>query len=230
VLDRAPKRLRDRDRAVTAADYERIALDASRRLARARCIPAMDPAGDHSPGWVTLLIVPNDSVARPVPSVALKQQVATDVSARAPATLVAVDTDDANGDPTPELVVRGPSYVEVAIDTTVVPGAVGSIADLEAALTDAIDAFLHPLTGGERGRGWEFGELPCHSDVYALLEGVEGVDHVGSLAVTFSGDDESLTVIEGQETPSVAADTLVTSGDHTVVVDVTQLTTAGGGQ
>ena len=230
VLDRAPKQLRDRDRAVTAADYERIALDASRHLARARCIPAMDPAGDHSPGWVTLLVVPNDPVARPVPSVALKHRIATEVSNRAPATLVAVDTDDANGDPTPELIVRGPSYVDVAVDATVVPGAVGSIADLEAALAEAIDAFLHPLTGGETGRGWQFGELPCHSDLYALLEGVEGVDHVASLAVTFSGEEESLTVNEGQERPSVAADTLVTSGTHTVVVDATQLTATGGGQ
>lgn len=230
VLDRAPKQLRDRDRAVTTADYERIALDASRRLARARCIPAMGPAGEHSPGWVTLLVVPNDPVARPVPSVALKHRVATEVSDRAPATLVAVDTDDANGDPTPELLVRGPSYVDVAVDATVVPGAVGSLADVEAALAEAIAAFLHPLTGGERGRGWQFGELPCHSDLYALLEGVAGVDHVASLALTFGGEGESLTVTEGQETPSVAADTLVTSGSHTVVVDATRATVTGGEQ
>ena len=104
VTDRAARELRDRNRAVAPADFERIAMDASRRLARARCLPAMDRAGEHRPGWVTLLVVPRSSGSKPTPSATLRGQVERAVAERAPATLV---------DGERRHVVRGPSYVSV---------------------------------------------------------------------------------------------------------------------
>ena len=38
--------------------------------------------------------------------------------------------------------------------------------------------FLHPLTGGRDGRGWDFGEAVYLSDVAALIEDTPGVDAV----------------------------------------------------
>ncbi|WP_435158798.1 baseplate J/gp47 family protein [Haladaptatus sp. DFWS20] len=221
VLTRAPKELRDRGKAVAKEDFERVAMAASRQLARAKCIPAMDEMGEYSPGWVTVLIVPNDQREKPVPSVELKHRVTGGVSDRAPATLVAADRVRSGNDAVsvPELVVRGPSYVEVSVTTTIEAGSVGSISTLEADIRDQLSGFLHPLTGSETGVGWEFGELPCLSDFYALLEGIDGVDHVADLSVTFRGDDETRTVTEGEQPPNVAVDVLVYSGAHVVTVD-----------
>lgn len=208
VLSRAPERLRDRDRAVAAADYERIATDMARELARARCIPEMNQGGDHEPGWVTLLIVPDAKRPRPTPSTGLKAHVESEVTERAPATLVTAD----------QLVVRGPSYVAASVDTSLVAAGTGSVATLEESVTSAVAAFLDPLTGGENGEGWMFGNLPTTSDLYAVLEGVEGVDHVASLSVTFTSNEGAATVREGEESPSVSADALVHSGSHDVTV------------
>ena len=223
VVERAPKELRDRNRAVSGGDFERLAMAASRKLARVRCIPSMDDAGEYSPGWVTLLVVPDEARPKPVPSVELKDRVAASVSEHAPATLVAHGGTRPEGSDArvPELVVRGPSYVEVSVATTLRAGEVGSVSALEAAVVRALDAFLHPLTGGEAGDGWAFGELPCLSDLYALLEGVDGVDHVVDLELTFRGADESETVSEGEENPNVAADVLAFGGTHAVAIDGT---------
>jgi hypothetical protein len=208
VVSRAPKQLRDRDRAVTEVDYERIAMNAARRLARVKCIPDMNRAGESEPGWVTLLIVPNDPRPKPFPSAGLKEQVWKAVSDRAPATVVAAD----------RLVVRGPSYVEVTVETDLVAEGRGSVATLEEVVTGEIQAFLHPLSGSEEGEGWAFGELPAMSDLYALIEGVDGVDHVTELSIRFGTSEGVATIREGEEPPSVSEDALIYNGVHEVTV------------
>ena len=211
VLERAPKELRDRDRAVTEADFERIAADASRRLARTRCYSGMNPASESESGWVTVLIVPDSGREMPVPSVTLREEVHAHVSERAPATLV--------GDPD-QLVVRGPSYVGVSVTADLVTTGVGSVSTLEETAVTEAAAFLHPLTGGDDGDGWAFGDAPCLSDLYGLLEAIDGVDHVADLELDFQGDDESVRVREGDTEPSLATDALVYSGTHEVTANV----------
>lgn len=210
VFTRAPKQLRHRGRAVAVADFERIALDASRKLARVRCIPEMDRSGARHIGWVTLLIVPNVQRPNPIPSPELKERVFEAVRERAPATLV--------GPEDPHLVVRGPRYVEISVETRLVAESVGSISSLEERVEAEITAFLHPLSGGSSGDGWAFGERPYLSDLYALLEGIEKVDHVRDLSVTFRGSDRTTSVTEGGPTPTLAQDEVIYSGMHEVRV------------
>jgi hypothetical protein len=128
------------------------------------------------------------------------------VGERAPATLVAAD----------RLVVRGPSYVSASVETTVVVAPGASVSTVERTATAAVDAFLHPLTGGPTDDGWRFGELPCPSDLYALLERVTDVDHVTSLTLVFRGSGEPVRVRDGDPLPTVAADALVYSGTHEI--------------
>ncbi|MFA9516351.1 putative baseplate assembly protein [Halopenitus sp. H-Gu1] len=219
VLGRAPQTIRDRGRAVTPADFERIAADASRRLANVRCIEGMNRAGEREPGWVTLLIVPDDQRMKPVPSIGLKRDVEDALSDRAPASLVARD----------RIVVRGPSYVAVGIEATVVGADVRSVSALEERIDDHLREFCHPLTGGPDGDGWAFGDLPDISTLFALIEGIEGVDHVSSLSVTFDGGENVVTVTEGEATPSVAADTLVYNDSHELTVRMADRPTGSEG-
>ena len=216
VLNRAPRELRDRGRAVTAADVERVASGASRRLARVRCLPGMDAGGESRPGWVTLVLVPEVAEAKPLPSATLRGAVGDAVRAALPATVVATD----------RLVVRGPSYVTVAVEARVAGDGSRTVSELETAVVDALSAFLHPLTGGFAGDGWAFGDLPAPGDLFARLEDVEGVDHVAALAVRYEGVDAAVTVREGEAPPRVAEDVLVTGGSH--AVDATATAPMGG--
>lgn len=206
VLERAPRELRDRGRAVTAVDVERVASGASRRLARVRCLAGLDADGETRTGWVTLLLVPDGSEAKPLPSATLRETVGDAVRAALPASVVATD----------RLVVRGPSYVTVGVETRVAGDGSRTVSELETAVTAALAAFLHPLTGGPSGEGWAFGDLPGPGDLFARLEDVDGVDHVADLSVRFEGAGATVTVGEGESPPRVAADVLVTGGAHEV--------------
>jgi len=121
------------------------------------------------PGEVSIIIVPRSAAAKPLPSLELIRRVQ--------------DFLDTVRAPTARLTVVGPLYLRVNVDAVVavasLDGATGILAEVERTVT----AFLHPLTGGLDGKGWDFGRKPHLSDVYALIEAVPGVDHVQSLDV-----------------------------------------------
>lgn len=214
TLHRASTELRDRGRAVTKDDFERVAITASRGLARVRCIPDLNRTGSYCPGWVTLLLVPRSQEPKPVPSREVKERVVARMHQRAPAVLT---------DPhASRLVVRGPSYIAVSVQTTVQMTGGRSVSRVEEVLIEMITAFLHPLTGASDETGWNFGELPSFSQFYALLEKSDDVDHVENLKITFQGRDlhgRLKNVSREQEPmPRVPPDALVFSGTHEVVV------------
>jgi hypothetical protein len=222
VGQRGPLEIKDRDKAVAAVDVERIAASAARKLARVRCFPGMDQVGDRTPGWVTVLIVPDGPEPKPVPSVSLQEHVHETVAARAPVGLVAAE----------QLVVRGPTYVAASVEAELAPSDAGrrSISALEESARRALAAFFDPVSGGPDGDGWPFGELPCPSDCYALLEGLDGVDHVTDLVLRFEEDDGVYEVRSDEETPGVNPDVLIYSGVHEVVARAPSLSRSAGGR
>jgi hypothetical protein len=57
------------------------------------------------------------------------------------------------------------------------------VLDLAAA---ALERFFDPLRGGPDGRGWPFGRSIYVSEIYALLDGLPGVDYVSRLMLDIS--------------------------------------------
>jgi predicted phage baseplate assembly protein len=210
AVERAPQAIKNRGRAVSAEDFEQIAKESSRQLATVRCEPEMDETGDRTPGWVTLLIIPRERRARPTPSLELRQQVTEAVGERAPATLV--------GHETKRIVVRGPDYTEVSVETTVDTRGVESVTNLKNTVEETLEAFFHPLTGGRDGEGWAFGRAPKLSQLRTLVEGTQGVDRVREMAMTIETASEEKIIRDPEKTPVLARDEMISSGTHEVNV------------
>jgi len=183
---RGSRSLRHRGRAVAAGDLEDLALEASREVARARAVrPAgydpftvwLDPARPRltaahaqlAGGRAGVVVVPAAPGDRPAPSPGLLAEVRAYLVARAAATA--------------EVWVSGPEWIEVGVVATVVaaPGADPDAVRRE--IHGRLRAFLHPLTGGAAGAGWDFGRKPHRSDLFALVRAVPGVSHLRQLAV-----------------------------------------------
>lgn len=173
-----PRQLRHRGRAVTVEDFEDLAYAASADVARAKAIPAFSDDGTQ-PGMIGLIVVPQSDIRRPIPSLGLLEQVKAYLQARCPATA--------------KVWVAGPVWVEVKVTTDVVPTSLAVADQVEIRIKAALERFLHPLTGGPLGKGWPFGRLPYLSDLYALVESVEGVDHVQALIVDPTPDQRPLS-------------------------------------
>jgi predicted phage baseplate assembly protein len=180
LMARAPAEIRHRHRAVTLEDYEDLAHLASPDVARALCVPnrdlVADPFDQMPPvlGHVSLIIVPNSTDPSPQPSVDLVRQVQQFISASCPATAT--------------VVVLGPLFLRVDVQAEIGLASLDGAGTVASKVQDALAAFLHPLTGGSDGKGWEFGREPHRSDLYALMEEIPEVDHVRVLTVQETED------------------------------------------
>jgi hypothetical protein len=205
--DRSAQTVRNRDRAVSFEDYEWLAREASSEVARARAIPLAGPAGDGARGFVGIVLVPQSYDPAPMPSPQLCARVLAFLRDRAPAGI-------ANG-----IRTLAPTYVRVGIRAEVMPLDVSEAGRVEARLRARVNAFLHPLTGGRDGRGFEFGDAVYLSDLAALLEDTPGVDAVRFLQLV------SDSALFGDSVP-VGPDQLVAAGDCELKLIVPSVTYA----
>ncbi|PSB45056.1 baseplate protein J [filamentous cyanobacterium Phorm 6] len=202
VKERGPKFLRHRDRAVTIQDFEDLAYEASPEdVARAKAIAPtfkqksqeqkdnpfdpLDPnlwldrktpnldnhnkAKADNAGQIRILIVPRTTAPQPVPSLGLIDRVKAYMRERC--------------DPSVDLQVTGPEWQAVSVTAEVVPKSLETADAVRTAVVEQLEKFLHPLTGGKKGQGWALGRLPQQSDLYAVIQSIQGVDHVRSLKV-----------------------------------------------
>ncbi|MGR9087490.1 MAG: putative baseplate assembly protein [Gammaproteobacteria bacterium] len=200
VYSRGSRILRHRRRAVTAADYEDLARMASPRVARARCLPAKALDSDSArpigrPGVIGLIVVPKSAAPEPRPSYDLLREVWKFM--------------ESFRDPNAALSVLGPAYLRVGIQAVIVPAYDALHGDIAQECRTRLEGYLHPLTGGELSGGWDFGQHPHQSDVFALLDSVPGLDHVESLQIAFE-----------EERPGIRASGrfLVCSGRHRITL------------
>jgi hypothetical protein len=200
LLERAPRTIRHRNRAVTPEDYEDLGRLASPEVARTKCVPLYDLANDPDAtarllGTVSLMVVPRSIEAKPLPSLELISQVRDYIEARQI--------------PTAKLIVVGPEYIRVDVQVEVGLSSIEGASGVSAAISDALSRYLHPLTGGLNGRGWDFGRKPHTSDLYVVLEAVPGVDYVKAL---------HFEEVEDRTGAGETGRFLVYSGTHTITV------------
>ena len=78
---------------------------------------------------------------------------------------------------------RGPFFLDVTVQTTVVPLADQLEADVKTSVANAVSAFLDPHTGGDEGTGWPFGRDVFVSELYAVIDRLPAVDFVTALSL-----------------------------------------------
>lgn len=157
-------------RASTLPDFERLALSVpGTRIARARAWAGIDPSYPclHTPGTVTVIIVPEMPKGRPQPSAGLLRAVRHYLDRRR-----VIGT---------RLLVAGPQYLEVWVQATVRATISVDLERVRRDIESALDMFLDPLNGGPAGLGWPFGRDVYRSEILQVIDDVSGVDHVITL-------------------------------------------------
>ncbi len=187
IFERGPYMIRSLDRAVTEEDFERLAKASSSFIARTRCFMK-----DNS---LKVVVIPKGEGDRPKPSPGLLRAVERYIEEKRLSTISSADLE-----------VLEPTYKEVSVTASIIPESMDIAVPLETEIRKKLKEFLHPLTGGSAGRGWEFGRDIHVSEVYTLIEGIPGVDHVKELLLNGSGVNPV----------TVAESAMVCSGDHKI--------------
>ncbi len=203
---RGPLALRTGDRAVTAADVERLAMDADPAVTRARCLPPASPGGP-----VRLLVVPQ--VEKPPHTLELDDFAVDD-------RLFA----ELRNHLEPRRVLGtsiqiGTPYYQGVSAAVLVSATAGRAPDLvrERAL-EALYHWINPLAGGSRGSGWPFDTDLTAGAIAEVLAAVDGVDRVEEV-VLFEADLRTRARVgAGKELVRLSSDSLFLSFQHRVVV------------
>lgn len=188
VFERGPHLIKHRDKAVTKEDFERLTKAASSYIARTKCFTE----GAN----LNVIIIPKGEEDRPYPSLGLRNIVRKYLLERSLNTIL-----------NESLAVVEPSYKEVKVIIDVIPESIDLAVPLEKEILRQLKEYLHPLTGGNEKSGWEFGRGVHISDVYALLEGIDGVHHVENLLLNDKSEDVEIKEFE-----------TVCSGEHRITM------------
>jgi len=169
---RADRMVGSSGRAVTLADYERLAVETpGTRIARVTARANLHPDFPcfKAPGMITVIILPFLPTGRPVPTPGLIQTVVSYLRSRR-----VIGT---------RVEVVGPTYLDVTVAATLQSKQGTDKTQLQAAALKALTTFLDPLVGGPDGKGWPFGRDVYRAEIMRILCEVTGVDHVASLAL-----------------------------------------------
>lgn len=205
VKARGPMTIRSGYRAVTGADYERLALDATPKVARARCLPS-----ERIDDPVRLLVVP--AVGRTTDTHTIDDFLLTD-------DLFATVKDylDDRRVIGSSLEIATPFYVGVSVAAMVKASTGRPPTVVRQRVLEALYDYLNPVVGGVTGRGWPWGVPLTSASLLPIIEAVEGVAEVDEL-VMFEVDLRN-GVRLGDAVESIAIDdrTLLLGSKHRVV-------------
>jgi predicted phage baseplate assembly protein len=168
---RAPLSLVAGDRAVTASDHERLAIESSPKISRALCI-----ASENAGGPTSLIVVVDPAVTPDLLTIDdfvlgddLIEEVTNYLS---PRRLIGTSIE-----------LRTPRYVGISVTALLTAAPGKNSAALRQECLEAVANFLSPLSGGINNSGWPFGQALNAGAISNLLAQVPGVERVAEVAL-----------------------------------------------
>ncbi len=215
---RAPGHLRAMHRAVTAADFEYLAMEAApNHVARTFCLQSPAYAG-----LIQVLVIPKvaklDGAARgrdyslAPENLKLSTEVQTQIKEHLNERRLLCT----------RIEIIEPDYVWVK---TIIRLRPSPLVRKERVLRDVetrLLQFLHPLSGGLDGMGWPFGRKVTKSEILLALQIVPGIDFIRDIQlyrVKRDASDGSWDAGEEQEEITLTPGQVIASRDHVVISD-----------
>ena len=202
--------LRHGDRAVTAGDFEALALESTRNIVRAKCFPHRDDLGAFRPGWITLVVLLGDQDAGCDLFPVVRAQAASYITARCGGNLAALE----------HFQIVQPQFLELRVKVELTVGDFNQVFAVRQEVRRRLDAFLHPLTGNFDGRGWPVGRIPKATQLRNCLSGFKAIRFLKN--VTLSAFRESgfdLTEVNPEDLRDFPF-ALPRSGPHEIQISV----------
>jgi hypothetical protein len=174
AVRRGGEALRHGGRAVTAADFESLTLEATRNILRARCFPNRDELGRRRPGFVTVVAVLRDDADSADSFPAVRSQVLSHLAGRCGGSLTALE----------HLHVVQPRFLELCVKVELTVRNFNQVFAVREEVRRRLDAFLDPLTGNFDQNGWDVGQIPNTTQLRNCLSGIRDVRFLRNVTAT----------------------------------------------
>lgn len=202
--------LRHGDRAVTASDFEALALEATRNIIRARCFPGRSDGGERRPGCVTLVVVLRDYAEGADFFPAVRSQVMDHILRRCGGNLSALE----------KFSVVEPRFLQLCAKVELSVAEFNQVFSVREEIRRRLAVFLDPLRGNFDGKGWEIGRIPNDTQIRNCLSSVKGITFLKNVSVSAFTEGSAGRVEANLEDLSGRIFALPRSGEHEILITV----------
>ena len=186
-IERCSARLRHKDRAVTARDYEELTMEASRDLQKVRCFGGINGEGEKEAGAVTLVIYPRNVQGDNNLFHAVQETIRKYLAPRMDQGILERN----------KLYITVPELVEVCVRAEVTVEDFQDIFKVRRKGQDSIRAFLDPVRGHFDGAGWSIGQFPEAMQLQHILKEIPEVAWISKIYfLTFVNGPKGRTEVE----------------------------------
>lgn len=168
---RTGARLRHQFRAVTPGDYERLVRENCRDVERVRCFAGYEEQGARQWGTVTVAVLLKNYLEGQPYFYRVREG------------LYEFFRDKVNSgmNEGQRLFITAPRFIRMDVKATLCVRDYTLVMPVQDRAGAALEKFLHPVTGGYEGSGWDMGILPEHGQIKNCLQHVPGVFYVKQL-------------------------------------------------
>ena len=195
-ISRGLESISERYRAITSDDYEFLANERMKTLdegleGRTICVNNRDlefsKPDEEKPGNVSVIIIPGcreDSVycKDALPTNELKDEIKEYLDSRR---LI-----------TTRVHVVEPDYQTVSLEVEIALEENTDENSVTNKVIDSIHTYFDPVKGGQEEKGWPLGRDLYRPEIYQLLEGVPGIDHVVNITIRANDVEVEYVTIE----------------------------------
>ncbi len=178
AVQRGANMLKHNIRAVTEEDFEALAMEASRNIAKVKCVSNISREGGFVPGRVTVAVLLDEYNKGRDLFLAQRDNISNFLCQRAGCTI-------ANGG----LTVIEPVFLKLSVKLWFKVKEVENIYEIQRIFKEKINGFIDPLKGNFNNCGWNIGELPNKSRLYSFIKSLDIDGSVERLIVTVSGEE-----------------------------------------
>lgn len=211
-VNRNAKRFIHHEKAVTPADYEELAKNASRNIKKARCFSGLNEKGERCSGAVTLVVLQKDYKDGRFVFLDMKETLLSCMAGNGNERLLLQK----------KFFIREPIFLEICIRAELAAGGLCGIFKIKKEAEERLAAFLNPLTGASGGKGWDIGMCPTNIQIQNILKKVDGVNYIKNVFMTGyiegSTGKKEMDLEKVREHPYI----IPISGRHEIVIRMEQ--------
>lgn len=161
-------------RAVTAWDYEALAMEASRDVLKVKCFPNCDDRGAREPGSVTLVVLQRQFRAGRIYFDRVRADVMEYIRPRI----------GGNQEALGRFYVAEPRYLELRCLLKLAVRNFEEVFDVKKRILERIEEFLDPITGNYDRHGWSIGRIPNEIQITNAIKGIPGIRYMKELRMS----------------------------------------------
>lgn len=209
-LERSPNILQHRGRAITATDYENLAIESSRNIIKAKCFSGLNTNGEKEPGTVTLVILQKGNFADDLYFSGLKEEVDLYLKMRNVNML----------NKKRQFNIISPYFIEIVVKVDVETSDLDYVFSVKQDIQDAINKFIDPIRGNFNEKGWEIGELPERTQILNCLKNIKNIKRINNIILYSSINYEGIQQDIDIEVTSKKIYAIPLNGKHKINVSV----------